>query len=196
MEWSYSDLLAYGRELLIKFAEDQLSDQDNITGLEELPLRYLLDMYVLNYYMFTTGSTNFPERLFEPMWITGYLPLHLTRPLTTYLKANGIYYIIQDELAKEVLDTYILPDASLLNPKNLSLIIPFGGLMPDQLLPQIEHLFYASDPLVAITIEDPILERRTLYTKLIDFLTLNGMGAPERCPIQSTSSTVSTPLNI
>ena len=170
-QWSWEEFLHYGRSLLRSFQEGKLEEDENITGIEDHILRedYLVQMLKLNNYMFTTGSTNEPDTLFQPMWIEGYLNKHDALALAKYLTRKGIYSIVQDPITGENLSIYTGPDADLLNPQDLPSILSGDiGMIPDQVKPHIEEILHAS-PLVGMVIEDPILEHRTLYKTIKGF---------------------------
>ena len=192
--WSFQDLLRLGRSQLSHI------QGPNITGVEEGSLvePYYSTLLELNNYMYTTGSTNYPNQLFQPMWLTGWLPRSKALALGRYLRSLGLNYIIQaagEEIKTEVgqdwegqevvhttygmrgevLDHNLTPNVDLLNPQDVPTMIEYGvGLLPYELYPHVEGLLYDPiDPIVGIVIEDPILERRNLFDLVLNFLRKN-----------------------
>src|SRR3989338_1379133 len=97
--WTYDELLEYGKILIWSYMMGDKSI-DNTTGLEYMGSLYTRKLYDINNYMFTTGSTNDPYRLFQPMWITGYLPYSKSIELAEFLYSKNISYIIQNDITK------------------------------------------------------------------------------------------------
>lgn len=168
-QWTWEDLLSYGRGLLSSFEKGLLSNKANVTGIEDHILQsdYLMQLLRLNNYMFTTGSTNEPDALFQPMWIEGYLHREDALALTKILRQMGIYYVVQDPITSNNIAIYTGPDANLLNPKDLGeILVGQVGALPREIEDNVAEIM---PEFVGMIIEDPVLERKTLYKTLWNF---------------------------
>lgn len=92
----YSDLLSIGRKSLIQHSIAPLSRQENITGIEEsLTGKWLNQILNLNYYVYTTASTNYPGEQFQAFFVVFNAPEKLCDAIVEYLDPFKYAYAIK-----------------------------------------------------------------------------------------------------
>lgn len=175
--WSFNQLLAYGRTNLIRHRYSPGHSPTNIE--DDLKGIYLDQMIELNKFIYTTASTNDPHNsMFQPMFISGYMPLSKAYALINDLNdfyPNDYYYIVYSIEADLIYEMNIFkgkdPDY-LLQTSSIHSLIDYERLEVGPHNHQVSHLLYTSDPLVMINIEDKNKERRDLYAILISLLSI------------------------
>jgi hypothetical protein len=125
-----------------RFAIMTSRDLEYDTGMEPFMVgEYFDQIFKLNDYVYSTASTNYPGAGLTQMFIFFYAPKSLCQRILEYFTSNEHECLIEDD---------------------------FKNFVPNGL--EINHLFEGDDPLVNMTIEDKIKERRTLYLDLLSFL--------------------------
>jgi hypothetical protein len=205
---SFEELLEQGR---FNF---EINPNSNITGLEEGTRRsiYVSILKNINYYMYTTYSTNVGDKVFS---IEGIIPLNVFKKIEPKLLEQGYWYVAANPLDNKIygvnlissdefdpnlsydsklewindrdknkfgenwmplcqtvnttlymnnkIDIHFLPP----NDENISLddCISYEALGYTE-----KSLFQGTNPLINLTIEDPIVGRISLYSKLLTML--------------------------
>lgn len=172
MSWKskYKQLLNHGLRGLEIFMGDPSKSGD--TGLEEhLTGHFLEDIYVINQYMYTTASTNYPaDPTFQAMFIDGLIEKKLGEYLISRLP-KSYYYLVIDIENNEIVDSRLPKPGGdyLLNETfnefneyqtNAYMLYEIPEFVDSSL---IKHLY-------KIIIEDSVHKRRTLYGKILEIL--------------------------
>jgi hypothetical protein len=181
---TFEELLELGHYNLSTFPN--LDDTNNITGIEDsLVEPYLSQMKLINKFIYTVASTNYPNALpfFQPFFVEGVCRLSDARKLCKKLTHEYIWVVYQDPITGKYYDRsnevtlwemahvgspldsssrmYLLSEC--LNEK-----VNFLGC---EVLKYTDHKLFRDndDPLVGIIIEDSCPSRKDLYEKIFNF---------------------------
>ena len=178
---TYEQLLESGRRNLRNYIETM---DGGPTGIEEsLQGDFLAQIIELNNYMFTTASTNYPDRIpnFQPFFIDAIIDTKLLNKLLDYIQEhypNRFNFLIQTpaisnykrnitlRVKKEIWD---LPGTDyLINKEDLNNLIE-TKLEYNFEIPE-EATFELRQTLSSLTIEDTDPESKMLYLILLEAL--------------------------
>lgn len=114
MEDVYLQLLTFGYTNLSNLNVENLSDEDNITGVEEslfenpVYYRQILD---LSRYVYTTASTNDPNNpYFQPMFVTGYMLKSQAKKLKPILEKQKIAFRFMELIPTGIKQKLFIPN--------------------------------------------------------------------------------------
>lgn len=121
---TYSDLLTLGTENLLLFRNNNLSNDNNITGIENsLTGKYFDQMVRLNRYIYTTSSTNDPGKLTQAFFVGFQAPLSVCNTIAQNLIQDRYGYSIKQ---LQIIDNQLFA------------------------VPSIFHFVYSNDPVRAM----------------------------------------------
>lgn len=165
---TYSDLLLLGMKQL----ELEKTYPCNVTGIEHHQnlLNHIDDLIKLNKYVYTVYSTNHDAKTLS---VEFFIQLHDAKLLipilkkhkywfTLYIKSKLVDYEIDDDMIKSMHEHEFFHTSSDLLPETMDQ--EGCGVYWD------ESLITCNNPIVQMSIEDPIINRITLYKDIIKFL--------------------------
>jgi hypothetical protein len=151
--------------------ENYHNQEYNKTGIElSLNGRWLDIMIELNYYIFTTSSTYYPN--FENMFIGGYLPLPDAWLLCQYFTHKKSYNILlYDQVQQHILYLFNPTGPNTHIQHTLRCLYQYGTIDDNfPYLKEATNLFLEpGNHLVYITIEDGNSKNRDLYDILLKY---------------------------
>ena len=155
--------------------ENYHNQEYNKTGIElSLNGRWLDIMIELNYYIFTTSSTNYPDKPnFQNMFIGGYLHLQDSWLLCQYFYTHKKSYniLLYDQVQQHILYLFNPTGPNTLIQDTLRCLYQYGTVDDDfPYLKEATNLFLEpGNQLVYITIEDGDSKNRDLYDILLNY---------------------------
>jgi len=178
---SYDDLLAHGQKMLKGHESGNLSDVDNLTGVEpSLSDEYLSQITEMNQYIYTVASTNEPSArpFFQPFFIDGVCRLSQAQTLEYHLTPHYIWVVYQNpttgeyyDLSNDIETWEIGRMGTPLNSKDttylLTDILNGNSIAGEEVVEYVNNDLFdstlESDPLVGIVIEDSCPCKKSLY---------------------------------